>query len=919
MPAFELLSEEILEVLSELGIEDETRPQEAAIPPILEGENTLVIAPTGIGKTEAAFLPLLDKILNSDQDGFQLLYITPLKALNRDMVQRIEEFSKRLDFTVSVRHGDTTRKERRRQAESPPDVLITTPETLQIMFTGSKLRKGLENVQYVVVDELNELATDERGGQLSLALERLAELSQNDFQRVGLSATVGSPEKVKRFLVGEGRDGTIIEIESQRELEIDVEKPGSVKKDKEISEVMRCELEKASVLRRCKELIDGHKSTLFFVNTRDAAETISSCYNLWKEDLDVGVHHGSLSKDSRIEVENRFKKGEIKALICTSSMELGIDLGRTDFVIQYQSPRQVIRWVQRVGRSGHRIGETSKGAIMVTEEDDVAEAAVITQKTLERDLEETDIPHEPLTVLANQLISAVHTEKEFEADYFYKIAKRAYPFRGLKRNDYEDLLEQLADIKVIWKEEDRIGKRRASLSYFYDNISMIPDEKTFLVRNIATDSIIGTFDESFVASQVAKGEVVTLQGKTWRVVDLDEDEVMVNQVGDLGRIPDWTGEEIPVPYEVAQEVGKLRRKGWKGIFEDIPVSEKAREDFEDYLDDQSGYPISTDETIVVEMERETVVINACFGSQVNETLGRLFASLLSARVGESIALQTDPYRIMMKLPRRIKLESLEEVFYDTDPDVVYELLEKAMGNSTFFRWKFLHVCKKFGAVEKDVDFQKINLDRLKDVFKGTMLYQEAVRKTFRDDMNIPTTKSILERIQEGDIDVELSTEGISPMGKSGLEKHKEFFSPDRVGHAILMSLKERLESEKVIMKCLRCGTRRRKRVGDIDKPKCPQCGSSMIAPLRPYQDEDIVDKDEDKLSGEERKELEKYYKVADLARVYKKRALMALAARGVGHQKAGRILSKEHRDEDEFLRDLLKAEIQYARTKRFWD
>ncbi len=926
--AFDLLSEEISTVLSELGIKEETRPQEDAIPPIMDGENTLVIAPTGIGKTEAALLPILDNILRKNSDGFSLLYITPLKALNRDMIRRVKEFSDRLDFEVGVRHGDTTRKERRKQAEDPPEVLITTPETLQIMFTGKKLRKGLKNVEHVVIDELNELAEDERGSQLALALERLVRLSETDFQRVGLSATVGSPKKVRDFLVGEDRDGVIVQTEKKRDLDVRVEKPEVDEKlDKKLSEIMRCDVEKAASLRLCKELIDEHESTLFFVNTRDAAETISSSYTLWREELyssedfPIGVHHGSLSKDARIQMEERFKEGSLKGLICTSSMELGIDVGITDLVLQYQSPRQVTRFIQRVGRSGHRIGETSKGRIVATIEDDVAEAAVIAEKSERRDLEKTHIPEKPLSVLANQLISTVHTEKKIYTDEYFDLVRRAYPFRELEKEEYKRLLEQLADIGVIWKDEEsgvkKVGKRRASLNYFYDNISMIPDERTYLMRDVSNRSIIGSLDESFVASNVEEGEVITLQGRAWRIVELEEEEVLVEKVGSIGRIPDWTGEEIPVPYEVAQEVGRLRASGKK--IKDYPVSYQAEKVFLNYLEEQGGRELGTAKKVVVEIEKDTAVVNACFGTQINETLGHLVASLLSARMGESVPLQTDPYRIMVSLPRIVGKEKLESIFLETDPETLQELLEKVLERSNFFKWKFLHVGKKFGAIEKDADWRKINMRRIIDAFKDTLLYKEAVDKTFRDNMDIEGTKKILRKIQDGEIELVFSEEGISPVGKAGLEKHKEFLNPDRVSKAVLDSLKERLESEKIIMKCLKCGNRRRKRVKDVDKPSCPMCGSSMIAPLRPYQDEDLIDKEKDDLDQEEKKELKKYYKLAELARVYKKRALLALSARGVGHQKAGRILSKRHRDEDDFLKDILEAEIQYARTKRFWD
>jgi len=924
--AFDLLSDDIKEVLSELDIKEETRPQEDAIPPILNGKNTLVIAPTGIGKTEAALLPILDNILSEERDGFSLLYVTPLKALNRDMIRRVKEFSKRLDFSVGVRHGDTSRKERRKQSEDPPEVLITTPETLQIMFTGHKLRKGLKNVRHVVVDELNELAEDERGSQLSLALERLVVLCGRNFQRVGLSATVGSPKKVKNFLVGVDRDGVIIKTSGRRELDVEVKKPiQNEKQDKILSEIMRCDIEKAASLRLCRELIEAHTSTLFFVNTRDAAESLSSSYTLWKEedpereDFPIGVHHGSLSKEARIDMEERFKEGELKGLICTSSMELGIDVGKTDLVLQYQSPRQVTRLIQRVGRSGHKIDEISKGRIISTTKDDILEGAVIARKGKQRELEKTDIPENPLSVLANQLITTVHTEKEIESNDFFILARRAYPFKSLKKETFDDLIEQLADIRVIWKENEKIGKRRASLNYFYDNISMIPDERTYLLRNISSDSVIGTLDESFVASNIKEGEVITLQGKAWRVVDMKEEEVLVDKVGNIGKIPDWTGEDIPVPFEVTQEVGRLRKNGFKMENSEYPIDEAASKEYKQYLEDQEGHEIATDSKIVIEVEKETAVVNACFGTLVNETLGHLFASLLSARLGESVGLQTDPYRIMMNLPRRIDPTIIKDILHETKPEGLEDLLKKSLKSSNFFNWKFLHVGKKFGAIEKDADWRKINMNKIIDTFEDTVLYREAVKKTFRDNMDIDQTKEIINDISDGKIDVVISEKGISPMGEAGLEKHEEFLRPDRVSKAVLNSLKERLESETVIMKCIRCGNRRRKRVKDVKKPMCQQCGSSMVAPLRPYDDEKLVDKKNEELTTDQKKELKKYYKLAELARVHKKRAAMALSARGVGHQKAGRILSKRQKNEEDFLRDLLEAEILYARTKRFWD
>ncbi len=918
MGAFELLSEEILTVLTELDIEEETKPQEDAIPFIMDGENVLVIAPTGIGKTEAAILPIIDSIINSEGKGFRVLYITPLRALNRDMVRRMQEFAEKLNFTVGVRHGDTTRKERTKQSLHPPDILITTPETLQIMFTGSRLRESLKNVEYVVVDELNELAVDERGSQLSLALERLMLLKRGkEFQRIGLSATVGSPQKVLNFLVGMNREGKIVQVSGQRKMELVVEKPEEKKEDEEVAEQMKCDLKRASNIRRCRELIDEHKSTLFFVNTRDFAEIIGSSLHLWDEDFPIGVHHGSLSKEARIDVEERFKSGELKGLICTSSMELGIDVGATDLVIQYQSPRQVIRYVQRVGRSGHSIGRTSKGYIIATSGDDIAEAAVISRRAGERELELTDIPEKPLSVLANQTISHVHSERKVGLKEFYEVVKRSYSFRNIDYREYMEVIEQLAEIRAIWLDGDEIGKRRASLRYFYENISMIPDEKTFLLRDISTQRIVGTLDESFVASSVELGAVIVLQGRTWQIVDIEEEQVLASPVGDIGKIPDWTGEDIPVPYKVAQEVGALREAGWKGKHE-YHVEKGAKRGFEDFIDEQQGYPLPTDRRVVVEMHNDVAVVNACFGTKINETLGRLIGSLLSARLGESVALHVDPYRIMLKLPRGVPPEWFEKILLDTDPEILESLLKKSVANSSSFRWIFLHVAKKFGAVKKEIDYRSISLKRLLDVFKDTPLYYEAMDKMFRDHMDIPGADNIIKDMQSGAIELIVSKKGLSPIGEAGLESYKEFFSPDRVSRAILMAFKERLENEKILMKCLRCGTGRRRRVRDVKKPECSKCGSFMVAPLLFYQDESIVDKKSEFLTDDELKNLRNYYKLADLARVYRHKALLAISSRGVGHDKAARILGR-FRDEEELLRALMEAEISYARTKRFWD
>jgi len=361
---------------------DFNKIQELAIPKVLSGKNTLIVAPTGAGKTEAAVIPVLSKILDikekEEVKGILAIYLTPLRALNRDLLDRLYWWCENLDIKIAVRHGDTTQSERAKQSKKPPEFLITTPETFQILFLGKRLKEHLKSVRFVIVDELHELLDDKRGVQLSLGLERLVNFA-GEFQRIALSATIGDLELAGRFIFGY-RDFDIAYWYDIKRYDIEVLYPKITEGDLELSKKLGWSPKIVWSLRVIKEILDKHRSVLIFVNTREMAELLVSRFKKWLPDYPIEIHHSSLSREVRERNEKLFKEGKLKAIIATSSLELGIDIGYVDAVIQYMSPRQVIRAVQRFGRAGHRLEEVSKGYIITMDPDDYAESLVIKRR-----------------------------------------------------------------------------------------------------------------------------------------------------------------------------------------------------------------------------------------------------------------------------------------------------------------------------------------------------------------------------------------------------------------------------------------------------------------------------------------------------------------------------------------------------------
>ncbi len=914
--SFDYLSPELNKILAERGIFDPTEPQRDAGPKIKKGLNVLLVAPTGIGKTEAAMLPILDEIRSLGKgEGIRCIYITPLRALNRDMFRRMTELGEDLGITVDVRHGDTSASDRNRQSLHPPDILITTPETMQVMFTGKRLVNHMKSVRWVVVDEIHELADTERGAQLSVALERLVKLS-GEYQRIGLSATVGDTSDVAGFLSGVDRKVIICKHDTHRDMEISVECP-DICDDSVLLDKLQGDPEIISVMVRARSLIESGKSTLFFVNTRETAEWLAARYRYWDENLPIDVHHGSLSKDVRTDMEDKFKNGELKALICTSSLELGIDVGSTDLVIQYNSPRQVSRMIQRAGRAGHRIGETINAKILATSPDEILEALVISRKCGNREVDDIPGRTSPLTVVANQLI-AMTMSGRVDRETAYSFFKRSHVFRDLTKEEMNEVLEQLKSIKMIFEDEDGFKRSKKGMNYFYNNISMIPDERTYPIRDIATRSIIGSLDESFVASLEDQYAMFIAKGRTWRIVEMREDEILVEESREIGSVPSWTGSDIPVPYEVAMEVGRLRRKR---NFSKYPGNKNSILTVLEYLKDQdTQWPMPSDNLVTIEVGDRLAILNMCFGTRVNETLGRIYAALLTARIGESVGMTADPYRVVLELPRNIEKRILTDTFKNIKPGTIEALARMTVLNSTFLRWRFAYVAKKFGIIEKDADHRFMNFNRLFEIHQGTPAYKEAVNKVLWEDLDIANSEKVISLITSNEIKIEVT--GVSRIGMEGITRSKELMQPLRADHKILMALKKRLEDEVLFASCLNCQTQWRFRVNEAPKRfLCQHCGGNMVAVLKEYDREKIklFGKDVDNLTAEEVKDVKRIRRIANLVNEGGKRASMALAGRGVGPDAASRILRTRHTDEDEFLRDILSAEVLFAKNKRFWD
>jgi len=946
MSAFDSLGPEISGFLSDQGIKTPTPIQELAVPTILsDRSNALLLAPTGSGKTEAAVLPLLrllkEKEMKNGLYGIYILYVTPLRALNRDVFARLENLCQRLGLSVAVRHGDTTQYVRRQQTLNPPNLLITTPESLQAILPAPRLRYHLRTVFAVVVDEIHEMADSKRGTQLSLGLERLERLVGSGVQRVGLSATVGNPKSVAALLGGTGRQVKVLWAGYElRKMSLRVEMPVPSAEDQEISKRISYPSNSTARLRRIIDLISSHESTIVFTNTRSFAEVLGAKMHAIKPMFDFDVHHGSLSKDARMTAEARLKQGISKAIIATSSLELGIDIGHADLVVQYSSPREVSRALQRTGRAGHRLGRVSEGVLLATVNlDDVTESAVILKRAQSNKVEDARIPVKAWDVLCHQIAGIILDMGEVSFDSLLNLIHLAYPFAEVTLEELRSLLDFMAGRRFVNVNGFRISGTRMTRLFYYGHLSTIPDVRQVNALDLTTRTSIGVLDEDYVTENVQAGSLFVIRGRSWTVVSVSDDEVICAPAGGTDtEAPHWIGEMIPVPYEVASEVSEL----WKSI------SERPENEVKSWL--QSRYGISGEpqdfiirtvaesnetlgrlpstDSLLVEDFGTGLVIHAPLGTRANETLGIVVAALLTTRMGIDVGVERDPYRILLTSTRRLDPEQVVDILRDYDGKQVSAILRLAVKHTQSFASRFVHVARRMGVISRETRSKDVPVRRLITTLEDGPVFEEAMREILQEKLDEERVVRLFNDISTGLVNIHVVvTPRPSPLARLIVEEKTRFEILGEITdeNEVLRLVESRLGARQFRLVCMANGDWESVRtISTLDDPVvCPKCGSQMIAAISPSESTLMaiikMRRDGKTLSSEEMMQYSAAVLTAELISTYGKKALMVLAAHGIGPRTASRVLRPGITDRLALLREIVRAEREYARTRPFWD
>jgi ATP-dependent Lhr-like helicase len=904
----QVIDTSLIAKFNSLGFKKLTEIQKQAIPEILEQKNSLIIAPTGSGKTECSVIPIFSQIKKSKIQGkIKMLYITPLRALNRDVFRRIITYGEIEGLDIKIRHGDTTPTNRKKISNSPPDVLITTPETLVILLSQGKYLSALSELEHVIIDELHELLPSERGSQLSISLERLQFNSNKEIQRIGLSATIGNITEAAKFLVGNNRKYEIMHDKSIRNYDVDIKFVAGG-----INEVVD------GIIYYVKEM-KIHSPVLLFANSRGESETLASVLKE-RTNMRIDLHHGSLSRQVREETETILRDGIPGIVVCTSSLELGLDIGSIDLVIHYGSPRQVSKFMQRIGRSKHNRDSSAKGLIITNNADDEFETHAIIQRIEESSIEEQKIHELPLDVLAHHLVGMTKQLGDVSVDTGFKIIKQAYPFRNLTIEEFLNVLDALYSQRLISIDKEHVSfwdSKGGSFRYHFENLSTIPDILKYRVVDITSKKWLGTLDSVFVGS-VEQGDIFVLRGSQWSILNIDKKLLKVNvePVAGKSKLPHWEGKNIPVDFITANKVGQFRTQVKNGLAK-----------FSNKIISELNFDIIPDEkTIVVESKRteEEIVLHACFGTKINSTIAKLLGSLLESTLGSIVRTKSDAYRISLSSPKRISEKHLiDELTSQID---IYDIMSIALQNTINLDWATWCVAKQFNVVQRGARFSKQEANWIYKRFEGEPLVKEALRELFHDNFDLLGTEFILEKIRNKEISVVwIDTENFSALAEPILDNTtKSFPSPVNIAPAILDLVKKRLAKTQHRLVCARCGIWQKLTTPE-DIPntlRCKYCKGRQITAtyFSDLELQKIIQKNHrgKKLSQEEAYKYKRAWKISSLLENFGKTALTVLSGYGVGADTAARIL-RNMTDDENLCKQIMTAEKQYALTRGFWD
>ena len=799
----------------EAAFANPTPAQEQAWPAIASGEHVLISAPTGSGKTLAAFLWAIDRLAaepRAEQPRTSLVYVSPLKALSYDIDRNLRVPLRGIgaSLSVAVRTGDTPQRERQAMLRKPPEILITTPESLYLMLT-SRAQELFQGARWCIVDEIHAVAATKRGAHLALTLERLVQAAGNDVQRIGLSATQRPLEEIGRFLVGPGRRCRVVDTGVRKELDLEIRVPveSMVEPDATPAPELDPLLGGSEATRRSiwpaiypelLELIEAHRSTIVFVNNRRAAERLAVRLNDLAGSEIARAHHGSLAREERTVVEEMLKAGELPCLVATSSLELGIDMGAVDLVIQVESPKSVARGLQRIGRAGHSVGDISRGRIFPKFRADLLECAVVASRMRAGEIETTVVPRNALDVLAQQIVAiaaAAPEDRPVAVDELYALITRTHSYAELSRAALEHVLDMLdgrypssefAELRprIVWDRlSGTIRARPGARQLAVTNAGTIPDRGLYAVT-LPDGRRVGELDEEMVY-EARPGQTFLLGATTWRIEEIGRDRVIVTPAPGLpGAVPFWKGDGVGRPKELGEAIGAFARwaaeQSPERLEHEYDLDQRAARNLVEFLREQQAATrvVPSDRTIVVERFRDEIgdwrlCVLSPFGGRVHAAWGLA----LSARIREELGLESDAIwsddGIIVHLPDAEEPPGAELALID--PEEVEERLVAELSASALFGARFrenaaraLLIPRARPGKRTPLWQQRLKSQSLLEVarkFDDFPIVLETFRECLRDVLDVPGLVELLTKLHRREITlVEVETQTASPFASS---------------------------------------------------------------------------------------------------------------------------------------------------------